>query len=268
VNLESGISVTSDQKAMAASRSRPLIRDQLLPLRKEQRIQTAARWRERAGDEVVVRTTRLALRELARRITLLTEQADRCEYELQVLVEQLAPALLDVTGVGVHTAAQLLITAGDNPDRIRSEAAFAHLCGVAPIPASSGRTHRHRLNKGGDRDANHALWRIALVRLSVDDRTRRYAARRTTEGLSERDVMRCLERYIAREIHRVLTRPPAPAPRGPQLAALRRELGIKQFELARQLEILPTELSRIENGHRHRPDLQRRILAQLLASPT
>jgi transposase len=244
------------------------IRDQLLPLRKAQRIQTAARWRERAGDEVVVRTTRLALRELARRITLLTEQADRCETELKVLVEQLAPALLDVRGVGVHTAAQLLITAGDNPDRIRSEAAFAHLCGVAPIPASSGRTHRHRLNKGGDRAANHALWRIALVRLSIDDRTRRYAARRTTEGLSERDVMRCLKRYIAREIHRVLTRPPAPAPRGPQLAALRHQLGIKQSEIAHQLEIAPTDLSRIENGHRHRPDLQRRILTHLLAHAT
>ena len=96
--------------------------------------------------------------------------------------------------------AQLLTTAGDNPDRLRSEAALAHLCGAAPIPASSGRTRRHRLHRGGDRDANHALYTIALCRLRYDSRTRAYATRRTPEGLSSNDILRCLKRYIAREV--------------------------------------------------------------------
>ena len=115
-------------------------------------------------------------------------------------------------GVGVDTAGQLLVTVGDNPQRLRSEAAFAHLCGVSPIPASSGRTHRHRLNRGGDRQANHALWRIALVRMHCHPPTRAYVERRTKQGLSKLDIMRCLKRYIAREVYHHLTNPPALAP--------------------------------------------------------
>ena len=109
--------------------------------------------------------------------------------------------LLALHGVGLEVAGQLLTTAGDNPDRLRSEAAFAHLCGVAPIPASSGRTHRHRLNRGGDRAANNALYTIVLCRLRYDPRTRAYVARRTAEGLSKKEIIRCLKRYIAREIY-------------------------------------------------------------------
>lgn len=169
-----------------------------------QRLERARRWRRRASDDVVAATTRRALGELAGRIEFLAEQASRAEADLDTLTEQAAPALRDVPGVGVHTAAQLLITAGDNPARIRSDAAFAHLCGVAPIPASSGKTNRHRLNQGGDRAANHALWRIAMVRMTCDERTRAYVARRTAEGLSSRDIMRCLKRYIAREVHKAL----------------------------------------------------------------
>jgi len=116
-----------------------------------------------------------------------------------------APCLLALRGVGIEVAGQLLTTAGDNPDRLRSEAAFAHLCGVAPVPASSGRTHRHRLNRGGDRAANNALYIVVLVRLRYDSRTRAYAARRTTEGLSKPEIIRCLKRYVAREIFTVLT---------------------------------------------------------------
>ena len=116
-----------------------------------------------------------------------------------------APQLIALPGVGPEVAAQILITAGDNPDRLRSEAAFAHLCGVAPIPASSGRTHRHRLNRGGDRRANNALYIVVLGRLRYDSRTRAYAARRTTEGLSKPEIIRCLKRYVAREIFTVLT---------------------------------------------------------------
>jgi transposase len=109
--------------------------------------------------------TKAALWTLARRWQQLQAELDRLDTQLQELVSAAAPTLLALPGVGVDTAGQLLVTVGDNPQRLRSEAAFAHLCGVAPIPASSGRTHRHRLNRGGDRQANHALWRITLVRM-------------------------------------------------------------------------------------------------------
>lgn len=102
----------------------------------------------------------------------------------------------------------MLASAGDNPERMRSEGAFAHLAGVAPIPASSGRTHRHRLNRGGDRAANNALHTIVLARMRYDERTRAYVARRTAEGLSKKDIMRCLKRFVAREIYRALTSAP------------------------------------------------------------
>ena len=112
-----------------------------------------------------------------------------------------APGLLALYGVGPHTAALLLITAGDHPGRLRSEAAWAHLCAAAPIPASSGKVTRHRLNPGGDRQANHALWRIVFTRLGSDPATRAYAERRTAEGKSKAEIIRCLKRYVAREVY-------------------------------------------------------------------
>ncbi len=112
--------------------------------------------------------------------------------------------MLALPGVGTEVAGQLLTTAGDNPERIVSEAAFAHLCGAAPIPASSGRTHRHRLNRGGDRNANRALYVVVLGRLRYDPRTRAYVERRTHEGLSKPEIIRCLKRYVAREIYHAL----------------------------------------------------------------
>jgi transposase len=133
------------------------------------------------------------------------------DLQLQELVTSAAPALMALPGVGVETAGQLLVTAGDNPQRLRSEAAFAHLCGAAPIPASSGRTHRHRLHRGGDRRANNALWRIALVRMRCHPPTRAYVQRRTNQGLSKLDILHCLKRYIAREIYHQLTSPPPTA---------------------------------------------------------
>ncbi|SUY93635.1 transposase-like protein [Corynebacterium diphtheriae bv. mitis] len=111
-------------------------------------------------------------------------------------------------------AADLIVSVGDNPSRIHSEAALAHLCGVAPIPASSGRTHRHRLNRGGDRRANSALHRIALVRMHHDQRTRDYVAKRTKEGLSKKEILRCLKRAIVREVYRVLCLGQAVLPMG------------------------------------------------------
>jgi transposase len=122
------------------------------------------------------------------------------------LVHTTAPDLLGVYGVGVDTAAILLVAAGDNADRIRSEAAWAHLCGVAPLPASSGKITRHRLNRGGNRQANHALWRIVFTRLGSEPRTRDYLERRFAEGLSKREIIRILKRYVAREVYRHLPR--------------------------------------------------------------
>jgi transposase len=109
--------------------------------------------------------------------------------------------------VGTDVAGQLLVTAGDNPDRLRSEPAFAALCGVSPIPASSGRTHRHRLNRGGDRQANAAIYRVVLCRMRWDPRTQAYVQRRTEEGLSKKDIIRCLKRLIARELYYLLLSP-------------------------------------------------------------
>lgn len=150
--------------------------------------------------------TKFALRELAVRIVDLDTQIGRLDAEIAPLVAATAPQLLELHGVGTEVAATLLVTVGDNPHRLANEAAFAHLCGVAPIPASSGRTTRHRLNRGGDRAANHALWRIAMVRMSCHPPTRAYVARRTAEGLSKRDILRCLKRYIAREVFNALPR--------------------------------------------------------------
>jgi transposase len=111
-------------------------------------------------------------------------------------------------GVGVDTAGQLLVTAGNNPGRLRTERSFAGLCGVAPVPVSSGRTDRHRLHRGDDRDANSALWRIALVRMHCHQPTKDYVARRTAEGRTKKEIMRCLKRYIAREAYPLLLASP------------------------------------------------------------
>ena len=163
--------------------------------------------RSRPGTDLADPTcaVKTALRRLARRYQHLTEEIAEADAELEPLVAQAAPGLVELVGIGTETAAQLLITAGDNPDRLKSEASFAHLCGAAPIPASSGRTHRHRLNRGGDRQANHALHTIALVRMRYDPRTRHYVARRTSEGMSKKDIFRCLKRFIAREVYKHLT---------------------------------------------------------------
>lgn len=145
-----------------------------------------------------------ALRRLAQRIHDLGREIRQADTELQALTSIAAPRARALVGVGPDTAGQLLTTAGDNPDRLCSEAAFARLCGAAPIPASSGRTDRHRLHRGGDRQANAALYRIVVVRLRYCPRTRAYLARRTAQGLSKKDIIRCLKRYVAREIYTAL----------------------------------------------------------------
>ena len=147
---------------------------------------------------------RAALQAIARRVQALDAEITQADAYLTPLVTTTAPRLTALFGVGTEVAGQLLTTAGDNPDRLHSERALAHLCGAAPIPASSGRTDRHRLNRGGDRAANAALYTIALSRMRYHPRTRDYVARRTTQGLSKKEIIRCLKRYIVREIYEAL----------------------------------------------------------------
>lgn len=162
--------------------------------------------RPRPGTDPVMFATKTSLRVLGRRVLALDAEKTELGQHLDALVTQTAPALLAVYGIGVDTAAQLLVAAGDNPQRLRSEASWAHLCGVAPIQASSGKVTRHRLNRGGDRQANHALWRIAMTRMRSDPRTQAYVTRRTAEGKSKREIIRILKRYIAREVFPLLPR--------------------------------------------------------------
>jgi transposase len=159
--------------------------------------------RPRPGSMVRYHTL-LSLRELGRRAQYLDDQLTRLDQLIVPLVTARAPGLLSVFGVGPDTAAMLLIAAGDHPGRLRSEAAWAHLCAVAPIPASFGKVARHRLNRGGDRQANHALWRIVITRMGSHPPTRAYVARRSKEGLSKPEIIRCLKRYVARETYRHL----------------------------------------------------------------
>lgn len=159
-----------------------------------------------AGDPVTF-ATKTALRALARRVLALEQEIGRLDALVGELVTEVAPGLLEIYGVGVHTAALLLAAAGDNPQRLRCEAAWAHLCGVAPIQASSGKVIRHRLDRGGNRQANHALWCIVMTRMSSDPRTRAYVERRRKEGRSTKEIIRVLKRYVARQVYRELPRP-------------------------------------------------------------
>jgi transposase len=169
-----------------------------------QLIEAIAALRPRPGD-VPGYATRVALRELGRRAQFLDAQLDRLGELIGPLVTERAPGLLSLYGVGPDTAAMLLVAAGDHPERLRSESSWAHLCGVAPVPASSGKTAgRYRLNRGGDRQASSALWRIVIVRLKSHPATRAYADRRSKEGLSKKEIIRCLKRYVAREVYRQL----------------------------------------------------------------
>ncbi len=159
----------------------------------------AAKMRPRKGSDPVAFTTNTVIRDLARRIQDLTAEMRTIDLALTELIVATAPSLLELYGVGPDTAASLLVTAGDNPSRLHSERSWAHLCGVTPIPASSGKTIRYRLNRGGDRNANAALHRIVLTRMSSHQETRAYVARRRNEGRNTAEIMRCLKRYVARQ---------------------------------------------------------------------
>lgn len=195
----------ANQVAALVTTAAEALRGELRVLRSRARIDRCAVLRPGELTDPTA-ACKYTLRQLARRCKTLDAEIIELDEQLAVLVTAAAPALVAAHGIGVETAGQLLVTAGDNPHRLRNESSFAHLCGVAPLPASSGRTTRHRLNRGGDRRANHALWRIAMVRLAHDPRTRAYADKRTNEGLSKKETMRCLKRAIAREVYRSLPR--------------------------------------------------------------
>ncbi|MCP9950096.1 IS110 family transposase [Actinomadura madurae] len=160
---------------------------------------------DRADAASPATAAKVALRSLARRHQHLSAEITDLDELLAPLVAAINPRLVAANGVGTDVAGQLLVTAGHNHDRLTCEAAFAMLCGAAPIPASSGKTTRHRLNRGGDRQANAALYRVVLCRLRWDPRTRAYAERRTRQGLSKKEIIRCLKRYIARELYQIIT---------------------------------------------------------------
>jgi transposase len=193
------------------------LKSELCELSTARLIEKASRLRPGATLSDVEAATKFALRSVARRYQHLSKEISEPDEQLNRLVSEVAPQLVAVEGIGTDTAASLLIAAGDNPERLKNEAAFAHLCGAAPIPASSGKTVRHRLNRHGDRDANRALYVIAICRMSCDKRTRAYVERRTKEGKSKKEIIRCLKRYIAREVYRILAslslnKPPVPVP--------------------------------------------------------
>lgn len=158
--------------------------------------------------------TKASMRRTAKRVQFLAAELTDTKAEIAALVQATAPKLLQQYGVGPDTASQLLVTAGDNPERLTSEASFAALCGVSPLKASSGHTNRHRLNRGGDRQANSALYTIAMVRMCHEQRTRDYVERRAQQNMNTKEIMRCLKRYIAREllpfIREALTTPGSP----------------------------------------------------------
>ena len=182
------------------------LRERFRGVRREVLAPHAAALRPRRDGDPVLYATKVSLQTLGRRVLALEVDDTRMDALLAELVIATAPSLLEIYGVGIDTAAILLVTAGDNPERIRSESAWAHLCGVAPVPASSGKVTRYRLNRSGNRQANHALWRIVFTRMSGDERTRKYVARRVAEGKTIREVMRVLKRYVARELYPHLAR--------------------------------------------------------------
>lgn len=188
----------------------PELRDQLRDLTTYAQVQYCADLLP-AGCSPAITASSRVLRLLALRIQHLSAEIRQLEKLITAEVRATAPALLELFGVAQDSAATLLIAAGDNPGRLTGEASFAALCGVSPVDSSSGQTQRHRLNRGGNRQANAALFRIALTRLRADPRTRAYARRRTRNGRSKREILRCLKRYIAREVFKIISAALAPA---------------------------------------------------------
>lgn len=180
------------------------LRERLRGLSLRELVARCSRLRPGTTPDSPTAITKFTLRRLACRYQQLDEEADELTTQMSRLVRRLAPALLAEQGVNTITASALLVAAGDNPERLRTESSFAHLCGVAPLDASSGQQQRHRLNRGGDGQANSALHTVAIVRMSHDPATKSYVARRISEGKTKRETIRCLKRYLVRDIYRIL----------------------------------------------------------------
>ncbi len=197
-------------RTQALNQMRGLISTAPEPIRAELRglnvfhlLKRASTYRPGAKRDIVS-LTKFTLRMLARRAITLEEEISEIDAILEPLVIETAPRLVGALGVGTDAASALLVTAGDNPERLHDEAAFAHLCGASPIDASSGKQERHRLNRSGDRQANSALWHIVITRMVYDPRTTEYIDRRTKQGLTKKEAVRCLKRYVAREVFSLL----------------------------------------------------------------
>lgn len=183
------------------------VRELLRRMTRMQLIRTLAAWRpDLTAYRDVEAAYRISLKSLARRYLELHDEITDLDTMIGAIVDELAPELVARNSIGRNGAAQLLLTAGDNPERLRSVGGFAALCGVSPVPASSGKTVRHRLNRGGDREANSALHIIAIGRLRTDARTKAYVAKRIAEVHSKLEAIRCIKRYIAREVFTLITR--------------------------------------------------------------
>ncbi|WP_187431339.1 IS110 family transposase ISMch6 [Roseobacter fucihabitans] len=183
------------------------LRDTLRKMTRMQLIRTLAAWQpDLSGYRDVEEAYKIALKSLARRYLELHDEVADLDDMIEAIVKDLAPELIARNSIGLNSAAQLLLTAGDNPERLRSETSFAALCGVSPVPASSVKTTRHRLNRGGDRAANSALHIIAIGRLRLDSKTQEYVARRVAQGHSKLEAIRCVKRYIAREVFNIIAR--------------------------------------------------------------
>jgi len=192
---------------------------------------------------------RRSMKMLAKRWIDANGEASSLEEEIRSLLVEAHPALIGAEGISAITAARLVVAAGSNPERMGSEAAFSMLCGTSPIPASSGMTSgRHRLNRGGDRQANRAIHEIVRARMSFDGRTRAYISRKMSEGMTKKEAIRCLCRFVAREVFKLMTGPQEPLPDGRELALRRRELGLTQAMVGGALGMAPGTVSRLERG--------------------
>ena len=198
------------------------------------------------------------LRHLARRYQTLDTKITQLEGDIRRLCAKANPALLAANGLGPDTASVLVVAAGDNPGRMRTEASFAALCGASPVQASSGQTIRHRLNRGGNRQANNALRdRCATTRMRTDASTKKYVTRRQTEGKNRKEIIRCLKRHIAPQIYRLLTNPP-PTPNCAHLHNQRQQDGITITQAAQALRTHTARISAPEHGRDHNHHLATR----------
>ena len=228
-------------------------------------VKALARCRPAAHNDATTVAVLTAAKALAQRAEFLAHQKQDLTAHLDILVRQINPALRSAYGVGADTAAQLLATAGTNPHRLRNEASFAALCGAAPVPASSGKITRHRLSRGGDRAANNALYRIALVRMSAHPQTRDYVQRQVANGRSKKEILRLLKRAIAREMFRLLTRP-APVDDYCDLRPARQAKHITLATVATHFGVPIITVSRLERGHQRNEALANHYRRWLIAA--